>query len=164
MEAYHVKETHAGGAEYSEPITTYDVFPDNVNRFIHTVGAHNARRPTPVTEQELFEQLWGRRGPETGDCPTLPEGVTARDYYAKLVQQQLGEIYEQDFSSYSTAQTLDSIEYFLFPNLFIFPGLSLPMAYRFRPDPDDPDYSYFDLYFLRPKHRDPDPTGCGPSG
>ena len=24
------------------------------------------------------------------------------------------------------------------------------MAYRFRPDPDDPDYSYFDLYFLRP--------------
>ena len=24
------------------------------------------------------------------------------------------------------------------------------MAYRFRPDPNDPDYSYFDLYFLRP--------------
>ena len=28
MEAYHVKETHAGGAEFSEPVTTYDVFPE----------------------------------------------------------------------------------------------------------------------------------------
>ena len=38
MEAYHVKETHAGGAEFSEPVTTYDVFPENVNRFIHTLS------------------------------------------------------------------------------------------------------------------------------
>ena len=155
MEAYHVKETHAGGREFSEPITTYDVFGDNVSRFIHTVGAPNPRMPTPPTEQELMQQLWGRRGPnDSGDCPTLPEGVTARDYYARVVQEQLGAIYDQDFSAYSTAQTLDSIEYFLFPNFFIFPGLSLPMAYRFRPDPKDPDFSYFDLYFLRPKHPD----------
>ncbi|MCP5178958.1 MAG: aromatic ring-hydroxylating dioxygenase subunit alpha [Pseudomonadales bacterium] len=152
MEAYHVKETHAGGREFSEPITTYDIFPPNVNRFIHTIGAHNPRRPVPLTEQQLLEQMWGRRGPADAACPTLPEGMTARDFYARHVQQQLGQQYDQDFSHYSTAQTLDSIEYFLFPNFFIFPGLSLPMAYRFRPDPQDPDYSYFDLYFLRPKH------------
>ena len=105
-----------------------------------------------------MEALWGRRGP-TGEeeCPTVPEGMTARDLYASLVQAQLGEQYEQDFSHYSTAQTLDSIEYFVFPNFFIFPGLSLPMAYRFRPDKDDPDYSYFDLYFLRPKHPENEP-------
>ena len=151
MEAYHVKETHAGGRNFSEPITTYDVFPDNVNRFIHTVGAPNPRLPEPPTEQELMRQLWGRV-PEEGECPTVPEGMTARDCYAQVVQAQLGATYDQDFSHYSTAQTLDSIEYFLFPNFFIFPGLSLPMAYRFRPDPADPDYSYFDLYFLRPKH------------
>ena len=154
MEAYHVKETHAGGREFSEPVTTYDVFPDNVNRFIHTVGSVNPRMPEAPSEQALMQMLWGRRGPEEGECPVVPEGVTARDYYAGLVKQQLGETYEQDFSAYSTAQTLDSIEYFLFPNFFIFPGLSLPMAYRFRPDPDDPDYSFFDLYFLRPKHPD----------
>lgn len=152
MEAYHVKETHAGGQEYSEPITTYDVFGDNVNRFIHTVGSPNPRMPEQPTEQALMQQLWGRRGPADGECPTVPEGMTARDVYAKIMQQQLGEQYDQDFSHYSTAQTLDSIEYFLFPNFFIFPGLTLPMAYRFRPDPDDPDFSTFDLYFLRPKH------------
>ena len=158
MEAYHVKETHAGGMDYSEPITTYDVFPENVNRFIHTVGSPNARRPTPLTEQELLTQMWGRRGPdESSEVPELPEGMTARDFYANVVKQQLGRIYDQDFSNYSTAQTLDSIEYFLFPNMFIFPGLSLPMVYRFRPDPNDPDYSRFDLYFLRPKHPEKEP-------
>lgn len=152
MEAYHVKETHAGGRDYSEPITTYDVYPPNVNRFIHTVGSVNPRMPEPPTEQELMNALWGRRGPDDGDCPQVPEGKTARDCYAEIVKQQLGEAYDQDFSHYSTAQTLDSIEYFVFPNFFIFPGLSLPMAYRFRPDPENPDYCWFDLYFLRPKH------------
>lgn len=157
MEAYHVKETHAGGREFSEPITTYDVFGDNVNRFIHTVGAANPRMPKPPTQQDLMQQLWGRRGPIEGECPRVPEGQTARDLYARIIQAQLGEKYDQDFSDYSTAQTLDSIEYFLFPNLFIFPGLSLPMVYRFRPDPENPDFSYFDLFFLRPKHPDKAP-------
>ena len=157
MEAYHVKETHAAGRDYSEPITTYDIYPENVNRFIHTVGSANPRMPSQPTEQELMDMLFGRRGPKDGDLPTVPEGMTARDCYAKLVQQQLGEKYDQDFSGYSTAQTLDSIEYFVFPNFFIFPGLSLPMAYRFRPDPENPDFSYFDLYFLRPKHPDREP-------
>ena len=41
--------------------------------------------------------------------------------------------------------TLDSIEYFLFPNAFFFPGLQIPVVYRFRPDPDDARRSYFDL-------------------
>ena len=114
--------------------------------------------PTPPTEQELLEQLWGRRGPNDGpEVPTLPEGMTARDYYANMVKEELGKAYDQDFSDYSTAQTLDSIEYFLFPNLFVFPGLSRPMVYRFRPDPEDPDYSIFDLYFLRPKHPENEP-------
>lgn len=158
MEAYHVKETHAGGVDYSEPITTYDVFPENVNRFIHTVGSHNPRRPSPLSEQELLEQMWGRRGSVDGiPVPELPEGMTARDFYANVVKEELGKVYDQDFSNYSTAQTLDSIEYFLFPNLFVFPGLSLPMVYRFRPDPKDPDYSWFDLYFLRPKHPEKEP-------
>lgn len=150
MEAYHVKETHAGGRDFSEPVTTYDVYPKNVNRFIHTVGSVNPRMPTAPSEQELMRALWGRRGPAEGGCPTVPEGSTARDVYAEVIKKSLGEQYDIDFSQYSTAQTLDSIEYFVFPNFFIFPGLSLPMVYRFRPDPKDPDYSYFDLYFLRP--------------
>ena len=31
------------------------------------------------------------------------------------------------------------------------------MDYRFRPDPENPDYSFFDLYFLRPIHPEKAP-------
>ena len=34
--------------------------------------------------------------------------------------------------------------------MFLFPGLSLPMIYRFRPIGNDPDNTLFDLLFLRP--------------
>ena len=50
--------------------------------------------------------------------------------------------------------TLDSIEYFLFPNAFFFPGLQLSMVYRFRPDPTSVDFSWFDLLIMRPRPAD----------
>jgi hypothetical protein len=70
------------------------------------------------------------------------------------MKQELGAKYGRDFSKYSTSLTLDSIEYFLFPNAFFFPGLTLPMVYRFRPDPKSPDFCTFDLLMLRPKPLD----------
>jgi hypothetical protein len=51
-----------------------------------------------------MQQLWGRRGPADGDCPTVPEGMTARDVYAKIVQEQLGAQYDQDTANMA-AQT-----------------------------------------------------------
>ena len=153
LEAYHVKETHAGGRFGSEVTTQYDIFGDNVTRFIHTVGSPNPKWEPPQTEQQLLEGLWVR-GSEQEEVPTLPDGATARDFFADRVKQQLGEAYGRDFSNYSTSMTLDSIEYFLFPNAFFFPGLSLPMVYRFRPDPEDPDFCTFDLLMLRPKPLD----------
>jgi hypothetical protein len=70
------------------------------------------------------------------------------------VQTEMGKAYGRDFSGFSESITLDSIEYFLFPNSFFFPGLSLPMVYRFRPDKDDLDVCYFDLLILRPRPLD----------
>jgi len=153
LEAYHVRETHAGGVPGTEVTTQYDIFGDHVSRFIHTVGSPNPRVQPPQTEQQLLERLWVR-GREDESVPVLPDGVTARDFYAERVRQQMGQAYGQDFSHYSTSMTLDSIEYFLFPNAFFFPGLSLPMVYRFRPDRENPDFSTFDLLMLRPKHPD----------
>lgn len=153
LEAYHVRETHAGGMEGTEVATQYDVFGENVSRFIHTVGAPCPLTNPPPTEQQLLERLWVR-GREDEEVAQVPEGKTARDVYAGIVREQFAQKYEQDFSHVSTSQALDSIEYFLFPNMFLFPGLSLPMVYRFRPDPKDPDYSLFDLLFLRPKPLD----------
>jgi phenylpropionate dioxygenase-like ring-hydroxylating dioxygenase large terminal subunit len=150
LEAYHVKETHAGGIDDTEVATQYDVFGENVSRFIHTVGSPCPTEDPPKSEQQLLEMLFVR-GSDDEEVPQVPEGMTARDVYADMVREQFAEKYEQDFSHISTAQALDSIEYFLFPNMFLFPGLTLPMVYRFRPDPENPNYSMFDLLFLRPK-------------
>ena len=149
IEAYHVRETHATGQLGDETTTQYDVFGQNVSRFIHTRGLNSPLRPVPRTEEELLARISGRTLGE-GDL-TLPAGMRARDHYANHVQKTMGEKYGQDFSELSESITLDSIEYFLFPNAFFFPGLSLPMVYRFRPDPSSPDFSYFDLLFMRPR-------------
>ena len=45
---------------------------------------------------------------------------------------------------------LDCFSYTLFPNTFLFPGISLPMVYRFRPDPDDHRKTIYEVMFLRP--------------
>ena len=50
-------------------------------------------------------------------------------------------------------EIIDTAEYTVFPNMFMFPGLSLPMVYRFRPIGNDPDQSLFDLLYLRPIPR-----------
>jgi len=55
-----------------------------------------------------------------------------------------------DFSEVSESLMLDSIEYHLFPNMFFFPGINIPMVYRFRPNGDDVDSSIFDLLIMEP--------------
>jgi phenylpropionate dioxygenase-like ring-hydroxylating dioxygenase large terminal subunit len=160
LEAYHVRETHASGQLGDEVTTQYDIFEPNVSRFIHTTGLDSPQRPVPRTEEEILAHLTRnlRRGMEP---LTLPPGMRARDVYAKYVQQQMGEQYGRDFSHLSESMTLDSIEYYCFPNSFFFPGLQLPMVYRFRPDPVDLDVSWFDLLILRPRPVD-DPAPAPP--
>ena len=155
LEAYHVRETHASGKLGDEVTTQYDVFEPNISRFIHTTGLDSAQRPIKRTEAELMAHM--TRNMRNGqDALTLPDGTRARDFYARYVQREIGAKYGRDFSHLSESITLDSIEYFCFPNAFFFPGLSLPMVYRFRPDPDDVNVSYFDLLMMRPRPLDGD--------
>ncbi len=156
LEAYHVRETHATGKLGDEVVTQYDVFAPNVSRFIHTTGLNSPLRNPQLTEDELWDRATQRRG--FGDVPPLPKGMRARDMMAKVAQESYSQQYGHDFTNLSQSITLDSIEYFLFPNMFLFPGLTLPMIYRFRPDPDSPDFSYFDLLMMRPRHADGRPT------
>ena len=150
LEAYHVRETHSSGQLGDEVTTQYDVFEPNISRFVHTTGMDSPQRPVPRSEAEILAHLTRnlRRGMEPLE---LPEGMRARDFYAKYVQSEMGKKYGRDFSHLSESITLDSIEYFVFPNSFFFPGLSLGMVYRFRPDPTSNDHSYFDLLMLRPR-------------
>lgn len=148
LEAYHVRETHSTGKLGDEVTAQYDVFGDNVSRFIHTTALNSPLRNPPRTEEELLARSTRRRG---ADGVTLPEGARARDVFARMVREQMSEEYGHDYTGLSESMTLDSIEYFLFPSMFFFPGLQLPMVYRFRPDPDSVDHSYFDLLMMRPR-------------
>ncbi len=152
LEAYHVRETHATGQLGDEVTTQYDVFPPNVSRFIHTTALDSPQRPTKRTEAEILAAAGGSRSRTAPQ--DLPEGIRARDVIAQHVQAEMGQTYGHDFSHLSQSITLDSIEYFCFPNAFFFPGLQLSMIYRFRPDPTSVDHSFFDLVMMRPRPGD----------
>jgi nitrite reductase/ring-hydroxylating ferredoxin subunit len=153
MEAYHNFETHDGpdGAN-----AQYDIFGKYVSRFIHNIGNYSAEaledypgdkwRAPPLTENEILQMLsvFGLEHEE------VPAGETARSVAAEDLRKRLGAEWGVDLSAVSDSLMLDSIEYHLFPNMFFFPGITVPMVYRFRPNGDDVDSSLFDFLILEP--------------
>ena len=157
LEAYHILETHSQSIwTAGDANAQYDVFGDHVSRFVHTIATTSPHVPEEKRpdEQQMLEILMARKNPDD-PVPEIPEGERARDVYARHMQAALGKAYDNDFSHLSVSETIDSIEYFAFPNGFFFPGLQIPMAYRFRPDggPHDGgvDRSIYEVLFLRPK-------------
>ena len=151
LEAYHVYKTHPQGLRATgDANAQYDVFGEHISRFMHTSGTQSPHIANQQTEQEILDFLLGRKFSKGTETPKIPEGKTARDVYAQLSKVQLGEKYGADYSDFKVADTVDSIEYFVFPNGFFFPGARIPLTYRFLPNPDNPDECTFDLLFLRP--------------
>ncbi len=155
LEAYHVFETHSQNLPFAgDANAQYDVFGDNVSRFVHTHGIPSPHYPQAQTEQEIADKMHLPAG------TIVPEGRTARSVAADWRRENLGNKWGMDLSAFSDSEMLDSIEYHLFPNMCMFPGVSLPMVYRFRPIGNDPGRTLFDLLFLRPlrdgeEHPDP---------
>jgi phenylpropionate dioxygenase-like ring-hydroxylating dioxygenase large terminal subunit len=159
LEAYHVFATHsqtlflAGDAN-----AQYDVFGEHVTRFIHTIGFPSPHLAKPMNDEQLAKVM-GAWDPETGP-ERLAGGATARTFAAERSRKLLGERYGVDLSDVSNSEMLDSIEYHLFPNMFLFPGVSLPMIYRFRPNGMDVDSSLMEILFMEPVPPEgrPDPA------
>lgn len=124
LEAYHVLATHRGnrkhgGAGWAN--AQYDIFGKNVTRFIHGPTGQEGQ-----SEAEIFEML----GHQAQD---LRPGMTAREQHAEILRAVAGKELGADLSHVPTAIVLDSIEYHLFPNACFFPGIRIPLVYRFRP-------------------------------
>ena len=153
MEAYHNFETHDSPNGSN---TQYDIFGKYVSRFIHNIGNYSPEslddypgdkwRKPPMTDDEMiaFLAVYGI------DPGSVPEGATARAHIAQALRRYFGATLGIDFSRVSECLMLDSIEYHLFPNMFFFPGINIPMAYRFRPNGMDVDSSIFDVLILEP--------------
>lgn len=150
LESYHVLETHpqlltgVGDANVQ-----YDIHSDHVTRFYAAGGVNSPHLAEPLSEQELVNTMMvGDRS--VLDDMQVGEGESARTVMARFLRKVMGEKYRTDLSQYSDSEMIDTIEYHVFPNMVLFPGLSLPMAYRFRPIGTDPNRTLFEVLFLRP--------------
>ena len=125
LEAFHVLQTHPEAlGQSSWANTQYDVFGNNVTRFLQNLSTGN-----PHMEQTEAE-IYGILGYDPND---LPEGKTARAQHAENLRKTMGQAFGVDLSNVNTSIMLDSIEYHLFPNACFFPGIQIPLIYRFRP-------------------------------
>ena len=152
MENYHTRVTHPQLlSTSSEPSTQYDLFSDHVTRFYVLFGMQSPHLEEQLSEQEILDQmLVSDSSVLDQDVLKVPEGGTARRTLTKFMRDLFKNTYDMDTLHLSDSEILDSIQYNLFPNMFLFTGLSLPMIYRFRPLGTDPHSSLFDLVFLAP--------------
>ena len=152
LEAYHVIVTHPQVAvSNGDANSQYDVYGEHVNRFISTLGVLSPHLYGKHTEQDILNQFTLGDAGALGDTKrTLDEGGTARQVMADMFRGMFEKATNTDLSNVSDSEMLDCFSYTVFPNLFLFPGISLPMVYRFRPDPRDHRKCIYEVLFLRP--------------
>ena len=151
LESYHVLETHPQLLEgVGDANVQYDCHSDHVTRFYAAGGVNSPHLAEPLSEAALLETMMlGDRSVLDGAL-ALNDGDTARTAMARFLRKTMGERYRTDLSRFSDSEVIDTIEYHVFPNMVLFPGISLPMAYRFRPIGSDPNRTLFEILFLRP--------------
>lgn len=156
LEAYHVIETHPQVAPSNgDANSQYDIYGEHVNRFISPLGVVSPHLYGKVTEQDVLNQFTLGDSSALGNTKfTLKEGGTARGVMAEMFRGMFEQATNTDLSAVSDSELLDCFSYTVFPNIFIFPGISLPMVYRFRPDPRDHRRCLYEVLFLRPVGKD----------
>ena len=159
VEAYHSMQTHP---QIMRTVTDaniqYDVYSETVSRFYSAIGVSSPLYKGKLSEAEIAAEMVSGGRDAVGTIP-MAEGETARSVMSRVLRDGLAERYGRNLSSYSDSEVIDGIEYSLFPNMFLFPGLSLPMVYRFRPNGMDTESSVFEMLWLRPTPQ----TGARPA-
>lgn len=127
-EVYHAGATHPQSV-YPDH-TQYDVFGDNVSRWITTNGVSS---DTGMSESEILaSMLTGGDAAEGADRLEVPQGKTARMVFAEMMRENCRKE-GIDVDDYAITEIIDPIEYFIFPNMCVFPTVLVPLVYRFRP-------------------------------
>ena len=153
MENYHTVITHPQLMVSSSGASTqYDVLDTHLTRFYALTGVPDPLVGELTEDEKLAQMLVGDSTTKT--AAKVPEGETARTVLASHLRKLFDEEMDVEVPDELTiGEIIDTAEYTVFPNMFMFPGLSLPMVYRFRPIGNDPDQSLFDLLYLRPIPR-----------
>jgi phenylpropionate dioxygenase-like ring-hydroxylating dioxygenase large terminal subunit len=156
IEAYHVPIAHPQVVNYyGDSNTQYDIWPGvrHVSRMISVQGL-----PSPsvkgVSDAKVIEDMRRDVPFFAGKPIEVGEGETARGKLAERARQKIGRAVNKDMSDLSDAESLDLIEYLLFPNMVPWGGQSLPIVYRFRPNGNDPDSHIMEIMYLFAKADD----------
>jgi len=150
IEVFHIGAVHPESLEFFADLNSqYDVFPGQKHwsRMINCSGV-----PSPLVRARTSEQDALDAAIRFGMCEPgtkVPAGGSARAVLASSMRAGFAKSLGIDASECSDSEVLDVIEYFLFPNLTLFGGLS-PLCYRVRPDGHDPNACLFEVMLLAP--------------
>ncbi|NIB38887.1 aromatic ring-hydroxylating dioxygenase subunit alpha [Pseudomaricurvus alkylphenolicus] len=152
LEAYHVVQTHPQAlSSVAEHGTQYDVWDEGEAAFSRlitptAVPSDHSKEGTPLG---AIADVWALlNGLRMDEANSLPEDIYDRATLAEWRRHSLGEMTKADYSDVPDAMMLDSIQYWLFPNFCPWFGEGLPLIYQFRPDADDPDTCFMDVWML----------------
>ncbi|MCK9467871.1 MAG: Rieske 2Fe-2S domain-containing protein [Porticoccaceae bacterium] len=155
IEAYHVIATHPEGLPYiGDANAQYNIWPDNdhVSRMhtLHSVASpHVGDRYSEQEKLDIITDISDKAGTQKRRI-VLPEGMSTREFLAEERRRLLKEEYGLDCSELTDAEMLDTIHYFIFPNIVVWTAYGSPIIYRFRPHMDDPRRSVMDVMFMTP--------------
>jgi phenylpropionate dioxygenase-like ring-hydroxylating dioxygenase large terminal subunit len=156
VEAYHVPFAHPQVlGYYGDSNTQYDVWDGvrHVSRMISVQGVPSPAMKGISPERTIDEMR--RDVPFFAGKPIeVGAGETARGKLAERAREKISRAVGRDMSALSDTESLDLIEYMLFPNMVPWGGQALPITYRFRPYEDDPERSLMEIMFLFSKAPD----------
>ncbi|MFM9864139.1 MAG: aromatic ring-hydroxylating oxygenase subunit alpha [Micropepsaceae bacterium] len=154
VEALHVAFAHPQVLSYyGDTNTQYDIWPGvrHVSRMISVQGVPSPAF-TGISPERTIEEM-RRDVPFFAGRPIeVGPGETARGKLAERAREKISRSIGRDMSKLSDTESLDLIEYMLFPNMVPWGGQALPITYRFRPYKDDPEQS--EIMFLFSKAPD----------
>lgn len=154
MEAYHTPVAHPEMTHVvSDHNMQHDILSRHVSRDLCAMASPSPTSTRQQTQQQLLDSMLMGDG-STVAKPTVPEGGTARGVMADQLRRQMADEFGLDFSNRSVPEMIDSLKYNIFPNLFVYPSVGLPLLQLFRPDGDSHDHAVFDQMVFRPKPID----------
>jgi phenylpropionate dioxygenase-like ring-hydroxylating dioxygenase large terminal subunit len=158
MEAYHTPFVHPNLSNVVSDVNMqHDIFSAHISRDLSAMASPSPTSTLEQSQQDLLDKmLIGDRSKITAKA-LVPEGKTARWVMAKQLREQMAQDFGLDYSKRSVPEMIDSLKYNVFPNLFIYASVGLPVIQQFRPDGDDHDWCLFDHMVLRPKPPDGSP-------
>jgi phenylpropionate dioxygenase-like ring-hydroxylating dioxygenase large terminal subunit len=151
MEAYHVSATHPQSiwSLGDGPASQYDAF-GAFSRAVTPRGVPSPNLKVEISEQRILEGLLNRLNRSQ---VTLPEGMSARQYYSKIMRAELSEKIGERASALSTTELCDLIYYTVFPNFHPW-GAYYQSVYLFKPNGDDHETCIMEFMLLEPFRGD----------